>query len=183
MRTHHPLTLTLALALALALPACSDDSTSDTAGGSPSTGASGASGGSKACAYPLVRLQTGPDPACGGTSAHLWPVGMPASACHGWRAIDTTGKQHDNSANDIKCNADGSFSFTQFAGNLACSGKGVTKTYAPDKCEQDIPPTLYTQAVDLTCCSAPGSAACLTGTPSVSVAGATIFLDGAACAP
>ncbi|HRG98999.1 MAG TPA: hypothetical protein PLR99_22270 [Polyangiaceae bacterium] len=103
------------------------------------------------------------------------------TACHGWRSVDTTGRQHDNSASQITCNPDGSFSFTQYAGNLGCSGSGVTKTYRLNVCEQDTPPTLYTTAVDLTCCANPSSAACVRATPSVSVAGATIYLDGAAC--
>ena len=138
-------------------------------------------GSSARCAAPLVRLRTGTDTACGGGNEHLWPVGMTVAACHGWRSIDTDGREHDNSANSIRCNSDGSFSFAQFAGNLNCSGSGVTKTYRLNGCEQDTPPTLYTMALDLTCCTSPNSAACITGTPSVSVAGATIFLDGTSC--
>ncbi len=161
-----------------------DSSSSSSSTSGATSGTSDTSGEANACAYPLVRLQTGKDPACAGDgNEHRWPVGMPASACHGWRALDTMGKEHNNSANDLKCNADGSFSFTQFAGNLDCTGNGVTKTYALDDCEQDIPPVLYTRAVDLTCCSAPESAECLIGTPSVSIEGATIYLDGAVCAP
>jgi hypothetical protein len=88
---------------------------------------------------------------------------MGQSYCHGWRAVDTTGREHDNSANDIKCNPDGSFSFVQFAGGLDCSGSGVLKTYEVNSCKQDIPPSLYTIAFDLTCCSAPDSPACEKG--------------------
>jgi hypothetical protein len=106
---------------------------------------------------------------------------MPGSACHGWRAVDTTGRQHDNSANAIRCNGDGSFSFTQFAGSLNCTGSGVTKSYRLNVCEQDTPPTLYTMALDLTCCTSPNSPACTSARPSVSAPGATIFLDGAVC--
>jgi len=108
---------------------------------------------------------------------------MAATACHGWRATDTRGELHDNSANAIRCNADGSFQFTQFAGNLKCEGTGTVKVYAPGQCEQDTPPSLYTVPVDLECCAHPGSAACAVGRPSVGIAGAEITLDGEACAP
>jgi hypothetical protein len=134
------------------------------------------------CAARLVRLRTGSDSACGGQNAHFWPIGLAPTDCHGWSSRDTTGRQHDNSANTIRCNADGSFSFTQFAGNLNCSGTGTVKTYRLNTCAQDIPPTLYTVADDLSCCSAPDSAACTTGNPSVSVAGSTIYLNGTSCA-
>ncbi len=106
---------------------------------------------------------------------------MASTDCHGWQALDTSGKQHDNSAADIKCNVDGTFSFTQYAGNLDCSGDGATKTYTLNDCEQDIPPSLYTVAVDLTCCSSPNDPACLKGIPSVSIAGAAIVLNGMVC--
>lgn len=136
-----------------------------------------------ACSAPLVVLRTGTDSACGGVNEHRWPIGLAATDCHGWRATDTKGDLHDNSANQIKCNADGSFTFTQFPGNLNCTGTGNVKTYKLNVCEQDTPPMLYTKAVDLTCCSDPSSAACKKGVPSVGVAGATITLNGASCTP
>jgi hypothetical protein len=148
-----------------------------------SDGGPGGDASDNPCAFRLVRLQTGADPSCAGGNTHAWPVGMAPTACHGWRAVDTMGRQHDNSANDIRCNADGTFSFVQFAGGLDCSGGGVLKTYALDVCKQDIPPTLHTVAVDLTCCSNPASPACVTDTPSVSVPGGTTFLNGAPCRP
>ena len=147
----------------------------------PTTAVVTGAGGSARCVAPLVRLSTGTDAACGGGNEHRWPVGMPVAACHGWRALDTSGREHDDSANNIRCNSDGSFSFTQFAGNLNCTGSGVTKSYRLNACEQDNPPTLYTKALDLTCCTSPNSAACTTGTPSISVSGGTVFLDGSAC--
>jgi hypothetical protein len=136
-----------------------------------------------ACVSPLVWLKTGPDSNCGGQSTHAWPVGMKTTDCHGWRAVDTSGRQHDNSANDIRCNADGSFSFVQFAGNLNCAGSGVRKDYTLNTCEQDRPPSLYTVAVDLTCCRNPSDPECRSEVPSVSVAGGQIFKNGAACVP
>jgi hypothetical protein len=128
--------------------------------------------------FPLVTLQSGPSGTCAGGNLHRWPVGMDALDCHGWQAVDPTGRVHGNSANSIRCNPDGTFSFTQYAGNLECGGSGVTKTYAPNTCQQDIPPRLHTSAIDLTCCSHPNSDQCKRGVPSVSVPGATIFLNG-----
>ena len=134
-----------------------------------------------ACHFPLVKLQTGKDPNCGGGNTHMWPVGMAETACHGWQAVAPNGKQHSNSAAAIKCLPDGSFTFTQYAGNLTCQGSGVVKTYKAGVCQQDIPPALHTVAVDLSCCSDPSAAGCVKGTPSVTVPGATIFLNGVPC--
>lgn len=106
---------------------------------------------------------------------------MPADFCHGWQGVDSMGGTHDNSANAIQCNADGSFSFTQFANSLVCEGSGVTKTFKLNVCEQDIPPVLYTQAVDLSCCTDPESPDCQRGIPSIEAAG-SIFLNGIDCA-
>ena len=135
------------------------------------------------CVYPLVKLRTGQSETCAGGNEHHWPIGMDATDCHGWAATDTDGNPHENSANDIRCNADDTFQFTQFAGNLDCDGSGVTKVYALNECEQDIPPMLYTEAFDLSCCSAPDSAECESGVPSVSVGDGTITLNGEACDP
>jgi hypothetical protein len=137
-------------------------------------------GGSR-CAYPLVELQTARDPQCSGGNRHLWPIGMAATECHGWRATDPTGRQHDNSANAIGCNPDGSFTYTQFAGNLDCNGTGVTKTFMTGVCQQDIPPVLYTLGVNLDCCTNPTSPSCVTGVPSVTVPGGEIFLNSTPC--
>ena len=133
------------------------------------------------CSFPLVTIQTGSDSSCKGGSIHFYPVGMPTAGCHGWRANDTTGRQHDNSASNIRCNGDGTFSFDQYAGNLTCSGTGVRKIFTPNSCQQDIPPSLFSVPVDLTCCTAPGSAGCKSGVPSVGVAGASIFLNNQLC--
>jgi hypothetical protein len=136
------------------------------------------------CHAPLVRLQTGPDPTCAGEgNEHEWPVGMDSEDCHGWSATDPQGEEHLNSANDIRCEADGSFSFTQFAGTLDCSGTGVTKKYRLNICEQDTPPVLYTQAVDLTCCESPSSPECVTGAPTITVPGGMTYLNSASCKP
>ena len=131
------------------------------------------------CAYPLVSLQTGSDENCSGGNIHMWPVEMDASDCHGWSAEDNSGAEHLNSAANITCHEDGSFSFEQYAGNLDCSGEGVLKTYYPDECEQDIPPTLYTVAVDLSCCADPD--ACTAAVPTVDQPNAGIYKNGRLC--
>ena len=141
----------------------------------------GGDGAATACAAPLVTLRTGQDTTCAGGNEHRWPVGLAPGACHGWRSTDTSGRVHENSASAIGCNPDGSFQFTQFAGNLGCAGSGVTKRYVADACTQDTPPNLYTVAADLTCCTDPTSAACVVGVPSTTVTGATVYLDGQAC--
>lgn len=135
------------------------------------------------CTFPLVSIQTGSDSSCKGGGIHTYPIGMPTAGCHGWRSTDTTGREHDNSANDIRCNGDGTFSFVQFAGNLACTGTGVRKIFTPNSCQQDIPPTLFSVPTDLTCCTTPGSAGCKSGIPTVGVPGASIFLDKLLCVP
>jgi hypothetical protein len=167
---------TVVAALAASLTACSS---------SRSSGRTGAPLGEpideSACVFPLVTLRTGPASDCSGQNAHRWPVGMAATDCHGWKAIDTSGKEHNNSANQIACNADGSFSFVQYAGVLDCSGTGTLKTYVLNVCAQDTPPSLYTVAEDLTCCVDPNSAACSKGVPTVDVPGASIYLNNQHC--
>ena len=75
------------------------------------------------CSAPLVTIQTGGDTSCKGGNTHTWPVGIPATDCHGWQSPDTVGREHNNSASNIQCNGDGTFSFVQYAGNLDCSAR------------------------------------------------------------
>ncbi len=171
------ITFSIASALVLQLMGCATDS-SDSSDAGTSTGPSRTD-----CAFPLVKLVTGPDSSCGGDQAHWWPVGMAADACHGWAAVDTSGREHFNSAKNIRCNEDGSFSFDQYPGTLNCEGTGRTKVYKLNQCEQDTPPSLYTMAVDLTCCLNPTATECKTGVPSVDRDGSTIYLDNARCEP
>jgi hypothetical protein len=133
------------------------------------------------CSYPLVELRTGKDTECQGGNSHQWPIGMDAEDCHGWSASDTSGGQHKNSAKDIRCNEDGSFQFTQYAGNITCQGNGVTKVFVQDECEQDIPPVLYTFGLNLACCSSLDHPDCKTGIPTVSIPNGSITLNGEAC--
>lgn len=139
------------------------------------------SGSDNPCSFPLVRLRTGQSQTCDGGNEHRWPIGMDESDCHGWQGTDNSGGVHDNSANTIRCNGDGTFEFTQYAGNLDCGGTGTRKVYTLNTCEQDIPPMLYTVAIDLTCCSDPDSPECPTGVPSAGAIGAEITLNGLVC--
>lgn len=158
----------------------SDDNAGDTA--DDTTGNTTEDGNpDNPCAYPLVKLQTGQSQTCDGGNEHHWPIGMDESDCHGWQGMDNSGGVHNNSANTIRCNEDGTFEFTQYAGNLNCEGSGVRKVYSLNTCEQDIPPMLYTVAIDLTCCSEPESPQCATGVPSAGPVGAEISLNGVVC--
>jgi hypothetical protein len=169
------------LTLLIALGGCGSGST-DTSTTTPTTTTTGTISAAS-CSAPLVSIQTGSDASCKGGGLHFYPVGMGAGACHGWRSVDTAGKLHDNSANNIRCNGDGSFSFDQYADSISCNGalKPTTKTFFPGKCDRDIPPTLYSIPADLSCCSATGSSSCKTGVPSVSVAGSSIYLNNQQC--
>ena len=131
----------------------------------------------------LVKTQTGFEATCGdggGVIYHYWPIDYSPGACHAWQGTGSDGRLHSNSAKNMRCE-EGKFKFTQYAGNLVCSGNGVDKA-AGNECEQDIPPSLYTIGVDLSCCIDPSGDACqaLTGQPSAR-AGSSIFLDGEEC--
>jgi hypothetical protein len=98
-----------------------------------------------ACAsFNVVSLQTGSSKDCTGGSTHVWPL-LPEGQCHGWSAVDTSGKDHKNSANNIQCNPDKSFSFVQFADSLDCTGSGHPKTFYAGQCQQV--PTLIALAI------------------------------------
>jgi len=136
------------------------------------------------CSAPIVTLKTGTNSACAGSSAqtHEWPLYANTSVCHGWQDVDNAGATHDNSAKNMRCNGDGTFSFDQYAGNLVCNGSPVTKTYASGRCDQDVPPTLYTIGHDLTCCvSGLSAAGCATRAPTARNGAALITMDGATC--
>ena len=73
-----------------------------------------------------------------------------SDGCYCW-----PGNSGENSAEDFECDTDNNaFVYTQY-GSLTC-GEGdntpTTKTVYTDKCEQDIPPTLYSQIIDYTAC-------------------------------
>jgi hypothetical protein len=127
------------------------------------------------CTSGLTQVQTGSTSDCSGGNVHTWPTGYTAEQCHGWQAEDNSGKTHDNSAKNMRCNEDGSFTFDQYAGNLVCSGSPVTKTMSSE-CEQDIPPSLYSKQIGAACGST-------SGRPGVSQGGNDnlIYLDGVLC--
>ena len=129
------------------------------------------------CSGPVVILQTGHSTTCDGGNLHAFPVGGSLTDCHAWGA-NGGGRAHYNSASAMQCNGDGSFSYTQYAGNLYCQGNGVVKTVYFDRCEQDFPPSLWTTGNDLSWCT---SGTGPIGNPSVSVPGGQIFLNGQVC--
>ena len=134
------------------------------------------------CEAPLVGLQIGTDSTCGSGSEHWFPLGPDESSCHGWAGTAANGDRHENSANAIRCNPDGTFEYTQFAGNVNCEGSGVRKVYSPGTCTRDIPPRLYALPIDVSCCDDPGSPDCIVDVPRAGPVGATITLDGVECA-
>jgi hypothetical protein len=131
------------------------------------------------CTARIAVVQTGSDSGCGGGSLHGYPIYDDLLTCHGWLASDTTGRVHENSVRGMRCLAEGGFELVQFAGSLDCSGKGTVKQFFKRQCQRDIPPTLYSVAVDLDCCSAPET--CVLRQPSVGRSGAELFLDGEQC--
>lgn len=110
--------------------------------------------GDGACDAKLLETTSGSDNTCpGGGGAHFWPLYDSATDCHGWRS-DANGETHDNSANNIRCSTDGlKMLYTQFAGNVDCSGTGTDKEYVLNECHQGIPQNLYDKGVDFGCCS------------------------------
>lgn len=140
------------------------------------------------CTAKLAGTWTGPSDTCAGaTSKHFWPIGD-TSLCHGWQAFDSTGKEHDNAANNIRCSADGtSLLYDQYAGNLDCSGSPVSKSFKFGECHAGIPAPLHDTATDLNCCTNPGGAACaaLGDVPSVilneGMTGGDIYQNGELC--
>ena len=73
-----------------------------------------------------------------------------SDGCYCW-----PGNSGENSADDFSCDPDNaSFTYTQY-GSLTCGEDDdtpTTKTVYTDKCEQDIPPTLYSQIIDYGAC-------------------------------
>jgi len=143
------------------------------------------------CSAKVIISQTGTDGNCNGNQ-HYWPTTYAPEQCHGWATQDQNGKWHENSANNMRCNSDGSFTFDQYGGTLTCEGNGipVTKTLLNKSlgdenypCSADEPPPLYTGAVDLTCCTNPSSKLCKTQIPTTTAGSdpVEIYLDGQLC--
>ena len=88
---------------------------------------SGNSGTVDCSGVKLVKTVSGRSTTCDGFADeghpfHLWPVGVPADYCHGWSGISSRdGKEHVNSANNLRCSADGTkLLYTQHAGSIDC---------------------------------------------------------------
>ena len=109
----------------------------------------------KCNSYPLIGVQTGPSETCDGGQQHWWP--LIDDMCHGWASSDGS---HVNSASNMVCIDENTFSFVQFAGNLNCKGSGVTKVIKLGECEQDYPPVLHSIGIDLSCCRNPDGEDC-----------------------
>jgi len=79
-----------------------------------------------------------------------FPVDYADQQCYSW-----PGHSGENSATNFVC-GDNSFSYTQWT-SLTCSGgqrlDGTRKTVYTDKCQQDVPPTLYSKIIDFSGCS------------------------------
>jgi len=76
----------------------------------------------------------------------------PAASCYCW-----PGNSGENSADTFACNADGSFTYTQY-NSLDCGvsdSSPTEKTVYSTRCEQDIPPTIYAMIIDDTACDVP----------------------------
>lgn len=161
---------------------------------------SGNSGTVDCSGIKLVKTVSGRSSTCDGFADqagqpfHLWPVGVPADYCHGWSGISSRdGKEHVNSANNLRCSADGTkLLYTQHAGSIDCNSalnpNGVEKEFVLGECHQGIPAALYDMGVNLDCCSDPFGKSCMsdfTGTPMVpeneGVTDVAIWLNGKKC--
>ena len=128
------------------------------------------------CTTKLVGVQTGTSTTCNGDITHYYP--LDSSICHGWASSDSS---HLNSSKNMRCIDATTFEFDQYAGNLNCEGRSVTKQVKLDECEQDIPPVVYTKGIDLECCKDPDGPSCTTGVASTNVDGSLIYANGDLC--
>jgi len=91
------------------------------------------------------------DPTCSGEPmiTNAFPTD-PAAGCYCW-----PGNSGENSADTYACDpSEGSFTYTQY-NSLDCGASDNTptvKTAYTDRCEQDIPESLYAMIVDYTAC-------------------------------
>jgi len=77
-------------------------------------------------------------------TTNSFPVAADAD-CYCW-----PGSSGENSADTFTCNDDGSFTYTQY-GSLDCGvsdDSPTEKTVYTDRCQQDIPPTIYAMILD-----------------------------------
>ena len=81
-------------------------------------------------------------------ATNSFPVDASAD-CYCW-----PGNSGENSADTFTCNADGSFTYTQY-GSLDCGlsdDSPTPKTVYTTDCQQDIPPTIYAMILDNSAC-------------------------------
>ena len=71
---------------------------------------------------------------------HILVMATAVQVCHGWRAVDPSGKLHDNSATGIRCSCDGrTLYYTQYAGSIDCRSVGpaaADKSFVLNECHQ-----------------------------------------------
>ncbi|RHY01855.1 hypothetical protein DYB25_005862 [Aphanomyces astaci] len=113
------------------------------------------------------------DTAQNNNKVHVWPVGQPATYCHGWEASDQGGNKEKMSANSIKCSPDASILYyTLYYGVIDCGA--ITKPNKVEErnytstCEKGDDNT-YGLALDLSCCDTRGAGfyKCQKAAPSV----------------
>ncbi|KAF0697280.1 Aste57867_12052 [Aphanomyces stellatus] len=108
-----------------------------------------------------------------GNGMHTWPVGVPATYCHGWEASDNGGNKQRYSANALKCSEDSTiFYYTLYHGVIDC-GAAAKANKVEDRnftmtCEKKQD-NMYGQALDLSCCDTRGTGfqKCVKASPSV----------------
>jgi hypothetical protein len=71
--------------------------------------------------------------------------------CHGWSGYGG-GREHLNSAKNIRCGPNNELLYDQYAGSLDCSGTGRSKSYT-FTCTQGTPPAIYDLLTDNSCCT------------------------------
>ncbi|ETW09805.1 hypothetical protein H310_00283 [Aphanomyces invadans] len=104
---------------------------------------------------------------------HVWPVGQPATYCHGWEASDQGGNKEKMSANSIKCSPDASILYyTLYYGVIDCGAttkpNKVEERNFTSTCEKGED-NMYGLALDLSCCDTRGTgfSNCKKAAPSV----------------
>ena len=135
-----------------------------------------------ACSYPLVLVGVSQDPTCAEPAHELrLPVGLGTERCFGWLASSPEGDLAARSATGMRCNPDGSFSFTMYPNTLQCDADMVQeRTYSQDVCVEESM-TLYAVGLNLDCCSDPPGPRCETGLPLMSYEDSLSYVDGQQC--
>ena len=127
----------LILSSVIALSACSSDDDCPTNPEDPTQ-------------YVIVGFWTTTDCSGDPVATNAFPV-EPESPCYCW-----PGNSGENSADTFSCDPENAtFTYTQY-NSLTCGEDDTTptvKTIYSDRCEQDIPPTLYARILDYGACA------------------------------